>query len=213
MTTTHPRSVERPRGELRTLLGAFWRDPARLGALVPTSRALSRRLSSVVPATGQPVVVELGAGTGPVSLAVRDRLPPAGRQLAVEVDPDLVVHLRRTKPWLDVVEADAAQLRTLLAERGLTRADAVVSTLPWSLFDTGQQRLILDEVAAVLAPTGAFTTVAYLPSLPLAGARLFRRLLHDRFEEVVAGPVVWNNLPPAVTYVCRRSRREPANHA
>ena len=47
--------------------------------------------------------------------------------------------LRQAHPGLEVVEGDAAKLQSLLAERGVEHADAVVSGLPWALFDDTTQ--------------------------------------------------------------------------
>ena len=38
------------------------------------------------------------------------------------------------------------------------------------------------------------------------GARRFRALLDEVFDEVLTTRTVWRNLPPAVSYVCRRPR-------
>jgi phosphatidylethanolamine/phosphatidyl-N-methylethanolamine N-methyltransferase len=175
-----------------------------MGAVAPSSARLARVLASVVPRCGEPVVVELGPGTGVVSAAIDRRLPPGARHLAVELDPAMVRYLRRARPGLEVVPGDAAALRALLAERDVQQVDAVVSGLPWALFDTGTQRAILDQVAAVLAPGAAFTTFAYVHGLPIAAARRFRRTLDEVFDEVLTSSTIWRNLPPALTYVCRR---------
>ncbi|WP_214408686.1 hypothetical protein [Sphaerisporangium fuscum] len=116
----------------------------------------------------------------------------------------MVAHLRRAKPWLEVVRGDAAELCGLLERAGVTRADAVVSTLPWSLFPGALQARVLGQVGRVLTPAGAFTTVAYLTGLPLPGARAFRRRLRAAFEEVLVTGPVWRNIPPGLAYVCRR---------
>ena len=158
----------------------------------------------MVPRSGGPVVVELGPGTGAVSAAIDRRLPEPGRHLAVEIDPGMCEYLRRTRPTLEVVPGDARQLAALLAERGVGRVDAVVSGLPWALFDPSTQESILGEVARLLAPAGAFTTFAYLHGMPLNTARRFRRTLAATFDEVVVSKTVWRNLPPAFGYVCRR---------
>lgn len=100
------------------------------------------------------MVVELGPGTGAISEAIRERLAPGSRQLAVEIDPGMVAHLRRARPWLDVLQGDAARLGALLGERGVSRVDAVISTLPWTLFPNDAQEAILGEVGRVLRPTG-----------------------------------------------------------
>ncbi|MEV8631135.1 methyltransferase domain-containing protein [Streptosporangium sp. NPDC051023] len=190
--------------DLQAFLSAALRRQRVVGAIAPSSPALARALSAVVPTSGTPVVVELGPGTGPISEVIRERLAPGSRHLAVEIDADLVAHLRRTRPWLDTLHGDAADLGKLLAAVGVERADAVVSTLPWSLFPGETQERILREISEVLAPAGAFTTVTYLHALPLAGARALRRRLRSAFDEVLITGPVWRNLPPGMTYVCRR---------
>jgi phosphatidylethanolamine/phosphatidyl-N-methylethanolamine N-methyltransferase len=109
---------------------------------------------------------------------------------------------------METIQGDAADLGELLASAGAGRVDAVVSPLPWSLFPGEQQERIVGEIGRVLAPGGAFTTVTYLHAVPLAGARAFRRRLRSAFDEVLTTGPVWRNLPPGMTYVCRR----PAVH-
>lgn len=168
---------------------------------------LADTLASVVPRSGEPVVVELGPGTGSVSAAVQRRLPAGGRHLAIEADVDLAEHVRRGYPGVDVVHGNAEDLGSLLAEYDVHRADAVVCGLPWTLFPLAQQRRILDRIADVLAPGAAFTTFAYLHARTLPGARRFHRMLGAMFDEVIVSRTVWGNLPPARVYVCRRAVR------
>ncbi|MEC3980807.1 class I SAM-dependent methyltransferase, partial [Amycolatopsis sp. H20-H5] len=125
----------------------------------------------------------------------------------VDLDPHLVAYLRRTRPELDIVEGDAADLRELLAGRGIERADAVVSGLPWALLGERRQERVLAEISTLLGADGVFTTFAYLHALPSRAARTFHALLRSQFEEVFPTRCVWRNAPPAVTYVCRRAVR------
>jgi phospholipid N-methyltransferase len=185
--------------EYQTFFAAALRRPGVIGAVAPSSAGLSDLLSLVTPSTGSPVVVELGPGTGSVSAAIQRRLPEKGRHIAVEIDPAMVSFLRLNQPSLEVVHGDAGDLSSLGVE-----ADAVVSGLPWSLFRPARQRQILDEVASILTPGGAFTTFAYRHAGALAGARSFPRLLHSIFDEVIVSHTVWWNMPPARIYVCRR---------
>nr|BFE78955.1 hypothetical protein GCM10020093_015560 [Planobispora longispora] len=62
---------------------------------------------------------------------------------------------------MDVTVADAVKLPQLLWERGLDRADVIVSGLPWAAFSGETQTSLLDAVTAVLGPNAAFTTFAY----------------------------------------------------
>jgi phospholipid N-methyltransferase len=199
-------TLPRLRSPHHAFLLAALRRPGQIGAVAPSSPQLAALLASVVPTEGAPVVVELGPGTGAISAAIEERQPPRARHLAVELDRGMADYLRRTRPGLEVVQGNALTLSTLLAERTVPAADAVISGLPWSLFDRATQRDILDEAAGVLAPNGAFVTFAYSYTVVMPPARRFRRLLHEVFDEVVVTRTVWRNLPPAFAYICRRPR-------
>jgi phosphatidylethanolamine/phosphatidyl-N-methylethanolamine N-methyltransferase len=193
-----------PADARRAFLAAFVRRPGTMGAVAPSSARLSAVLTSIVPTAGSPVVVELGPGTGAVSAAIDQRLPPRSRHLAVELDAAMVEYLGRTRPGMEVVHGDARNLGKLLAERDVTHVDAVVCGLPWALFDEPTQHAVLTEVGDAIGPTGAFSTFAYVSGMALPAARRFRRTLRARFEEVIVSATVWRNVPPAFVYVCRR---------
>ena len=203
---TRPPRAASPRAARRAFLAAVLRNPGQVGAIAPTSDAMAELLTRIVPRSGTPVVVELGPGTGAVTGVIDDRLPPGARHVAVELDPAMAAFLQRTHPGLEVIEGDAVKLGALLAEHDVEHADAVVSGLPWSLFDDETQASILSQIAAVVGPDGAFTTFAYKHGLALSAARRFRRALHETFEEVLVTATVWRNVPPAFIYVCRRPR-------
>jgi phosphatidylethanolamine/phosphatidyl-N-methylethanolamine N-methyltransferase len=188
----------------RTFLERAVRKPNLVGAVAPSSPNLAREMAAVVPSTGRPVVVELGPGTGALSGAIAERLPADGRQMAIELDSGMIEYLRVELPWLEVIQGDAARLGELLGAAGIGKVDAVVSGLPWSIFPARLQQDILDQVGAVLAPGGAFTTFAYVHALGMSGARQFRRRLDLSFDEVLTSHTVWRNVPPARIYVCRR---------
>lgn len=190
----------------REFLGAWVRNPARVGAVWPSSPKLSATLARIAPGRGEPVVVELGPGTGAVTAQVARRLAPGGRHLAVELDPAMARYVERNHPGVEVINGDAAKLATLLAERGVTRVDAVISGLPWSLFDRSTQRAILGQVVEVIGDTGAFATFAYSHTMPMPSARRFKATLQETFDEVVTTRTVWRNVPPAFCYLCRRPR-------
>jgi phospholipid N-methyltransferase len=186
-----------------TFLRRALREPALIGAPAPTGSALAAEIARAVPATRASTVVELGPGTGAICPAVRARLAPGSRYVAVELDGELVAHLRRTLPWLEVLPGDAADLRAVLDDAGVGEVDTVVSSLPWTLLPPAKRRSMLAGIAATLAPGGVFATITTLTALP-ARVRDLRRCLDATFDEVVATRPVWRNLPPSRLYVCRR---------
>ncbi|NRQ39531.1 SAM-dependent methyltransferase [Nonomuraea sp. NN258] len=187
-------------------LGQFLRAPATIGAVAPSSRRLASAVCAPVPERGEPTVVELGPGTGPFTAEIQRRLDGRGQHLAVEVNEALAVLLAARFPAVDVVHADAAELCRLLADRGLSQADVVVSGLPWAAFPNELQCALLDAVTSAMGPAAAFTTFSYIHAIPLSSARRFRALLAERFEEVVPGRTVWRNAPPAFVFHARRPR-------
>jgi phospholipid N-methyltransferase len=190
-----------------TLFLRQWvRAPGRMGAIAPSSRYLAEAVCAPMPEQQEPIVVELGAGTGPFTAEIQRRLSGRGRHLAVEIDAQLAEHLRHRHPGVEVIQRDAAHLRQLLDERDIDRADVVVSGLPWALFRPDTQQQLMDATAAVLGPAGAFTAFTYLHAVPLAAARRFRDLLADRFEEVIPSRTIWRNIPPAFVLHARRPR-------
>lgn len=180
----------------------FLRSPLTTASAIPSSRTLSEQMAAPIPDEGEPVVVELGPGTGAFTEVIRRRLDGRGRHLAVELNPRLADVLAKRFPDVDVVVADAERLPELLADRGVL-ADVVISGLPWAAY----RGRLTEAVAAAMRPAGAFTQFTYTwtrwagPSRrQLAG---FRRC----FEEVVLSRTIWGNVPPALVHVMRRPRR------
>lgn len=189
---------------LLVFLAAALRSPATVGAVAPSSSHLATRLAAVVPRVGNPVVLELGPGTGAVTSAIALRLCGRGRHLAVEIDAALANYLRVEHPDVEVLVGDAAEVDRLLAEHQVPAVDVVVSALPWSLIGVGAQRAIVMNAAQSLRPGGCFATFVGLHTLAMSRARRFRALLDEVFDEVLPTRTIWRNLPPAVAYVCRR---------
>lgn len=194
----------RPGGRSVSFLREFVRDPMSVGAVAPSGAALAEVATAAVPRAGSPVVVELGPGTGAFTRRIQERLPRAGRHIAVELNARFAGRLAVAHPAVDVVVADATDLRRVLAGRGLGRADVIVSGLPWAAFGEQAQGDILAEVVAVLPPDGVFTTFAYVHARWAPPAQRLLRSLRSRFDEVVVSRTVWANVPPALVYVCRR---------
>ncbi|MGW5647079.1 class I SAM-dependent methyltransferase [Saccharopolyspora sp. NPDC003752] len=192
------------RNDLRLFVRTALQSPARVGALTPTGRAVSALTASVAPDRPDATVVELGPGTGSITDAITARMAGSGRQFAVELDPGLAAHLRRTRHGVRVLQADALALDEVLAGAGIRpgSVDAVVSSLPWTLLAPEDRAALLRSVAGALRPDGTFSAIGYLTALPHK-ARSFRRQLEATFRETRTSSVVWSNLPPARVYRCR----------
>ncbi|GAA3675392.1 methyltransferase domain-containing protein [Nonomuraea antimicrobica] len=185
-------------------LWEFIRSPLRTAALLPSSAELAEHMVVGVAERGEPVVVELGAGTGAFTSAIQRRLNGRGRHVVVELNERFAAEIAQAYPSVEVVCDDAVRLPALLAGLGVWRVDVVVSGLPWVAY-AGEPPLI-ESVARVLSPEGVYTQFAYNWTRWAAPARRLHGGLRAQFEEVVTTMTVWRNLPPARVYVARRPR-------
>ncbi|WP_018333759.1 class I SAM-dependent methyltransferase [Actinomycetospora chiangmaiensis] len=180
----------------------FVRSPWTTASPLPTSSAACEVALSPLPAHGDPVVLELGAGAGATSSVVARRLDGRGRHIAVEVNPRLASALSRRHPDVEVMCDEAVSAMAELAASG-TSVDLVFSTLPISL---AEDRSFLVAAGALLTPTGALSQVQHSWTRPLPWAKAAERALGDAFEEVVVSRTIWRNVPPATVTIARRPR-------
>jgi phospholipid N-methyltransferase len=180
-------------------LGAFLREPLTVGALWPSSSALSRLVLASCDFQPGDTVVELGPGTGAFTELILDRLQERGRFLALEINPASVALLRGRFPRCHVIHDSAENLARHVGRR---RAACIVSGLAWGNMLPRTQNRILREILRALAPGGHFVTFAYLHALWFPTSLRFRRRLFRNFARVETSPIVWRNLPPALVYRC-----------
>jgi phosphatidylethanolamine/phosphatidyl-N-methylethanolamine N-methyltransferase len=195
-----------PATELSSFLRALRRSPRQVGAIAPSSPFLAERLTAVVPALDKCTVVELGAGTGAVTGKILQRLNGDSQLIVVERDAKLAELLTSRCPSARVFNDDARNLPGLLSELDVVGVDSIICGLPWSLFTKQERTSLLSTIRRSLKPSGVFTTFAYLHALIFPSARRFHDELGANFEEVLPTRAILRNVPPAITYACRRPR-------
>jgi len=179
-------------------LSKFLKHGTAIASLAPSSRWLSRATVANIDWSRPNVVVELGAGTGPITRELAARAGDQTRLLVVERDPDFAEILRERysgRPNLEVIEGDVRDLAGMLADRGVAQVDHVVSGLPVPSFTKDLQRSLFQNVRDVLKPDGTYNQIT---EMPLVYWNFYRRFFdHVQF---VFEP---RNFPPAGAYFCR----------
>jgi phosphatidylethanolamine/phosphatidyl-N-methylethanolamine N-methyltransferase len=179
-------------------LGKFLKHGTAIASLAPSSPWLSRATVRNIDWGRARVLVELGAGTGPITRVLAERARPECRVIVIERDPDFARLLRDRFAHLsnfDVVEADVRDLAGLLADRGVGRADHIISGLPVPSFPRDLQRDLFRVVRTTLNPSGTYNQITELPWVYWGFYRRYFDEVRFTFEP--------RNLPPAGAYFCR----------
>jgi len=179
--------------ERRRFLRSFLTAPRQVGAVLPTSSRTAAKMLDMAEIERRRRVVELGAGSGPITRETLPRLAPDARFWAFELDRSLAAGLSRelSDPRLEVVAGSATGME---AHLGGERADAIISAIPFTSLPKPAGAEILDAVERCLADDGVFIVLQYSP--------MVEGELRRRFPTVERriSPV---NVPPAVLYACR----------
>lgn len=178
-------------------LKKFIRHGTAIASLAPSSRKLSLATVANIDWANTHTLLELGAGTGPITAVIAEKARPECRIMALERDPDFVDRMKvrfANVPNVEVIQGDVRNLPEILAERGLESVDAVVSGLPIPSFPPELQEALFENVRKVLKPGGPFSQITEMPWVYL---RLYKKYFDNvrfRFEP--------RNLPPAGAYHC-----------
>lgn len=178
---------------------AWLGDPLRVGAVVPSGRALASAITAEVTPASAPVI-ELGAGTGAFTEALLRRGVAEERLLLVEPDPGFAKLLEQRFPAASVLRIDADALGDLRLFAG-EQAGVVISGLPLLSMPPRKVIAILEGAFHHLRPGGAFFQFTYGPRCPVARTLLDRLGLRSRRT---GGTLA--NVPPASVYRLTRRR-------
>jgi phospholipid N-methyltransferase len=181
---------------------AFIREPMTVGALWPSSVALSRAVVGSCDFGRTSTVVELGPGTGSFTELLLERLDQSGQLLALEISQTNINVLRQRFPRCRAIHDSAENLARHL---GLQRADCIISGLAWGNMLPAAQDRIMSAILSSLTPNGQFVAFAYVHARYYPTTLRFRKLMFREFARVETTPIIWPNLPPAYVYRCWRS--------
>jgi phospholipid N-methyltransferase len=192
-------SLQQPasRSEQLLLFGRnFLKHPKMLGSLIPSSRFLVNHVLAEVDWDRARVFVEYGPGVGTFTTEILRRMRPDAVLVALETNAEFVRFLRGKlhDDRLHVIHGSAADADSALARLELSRADYVISGIPYTTMPPEVRDIILRKTHSVLDSEGAFLvyqfTRAVLPYLQ----RVFGSVQQE-FEPL--------NVMPARLFYCR----------
>ncbi len=172
-------------------LKRFLQRPFQVASIIPSSRALIRRVAGKMDFTQPRVIVEYGPGEGCHTREIVRRMHPDSQIILFELDPELAQHLEeqfRGDRRVTILNRDCALLSQELAQRGHTHCDYIVSGIPFSILEPEKKRALLRSTYDSLAPHDSAAFIIYQVTNELVG--------HCRHFPRVESEYCLQNLPP-----------------
>ena len=199
----HHGQITGEREPLPKIIASYWRflvaglaNCMQTGAVVPSQRFLISRMIAPVPIDYRGQIVELGSGTGALTLRLAARCPQA-RILACEINPVLAgdfesrVAACGLAQRVDVVAESAEGVLSRLRRDGPQRPDFVISGIPLGNLDRDSALALIRSIHRTLAYSGLY--IQFQHSL------IDRKKIKNTFSKLYTRPV-FLNFPPAVVY-------------
>jgi phospholipid N-methyltransferase len=182
-------------GDVLLFARNFFRHPRMLGSIVPSSRFLMAAAGAINWGRAR-VIVEYGPGVGTITAEVLRQLRSDATLIVIEMNPDFVRHLSSSlnDRRLRVVEGSAAQVDEILRRFGCTRADYIISGIPFSTIPAPVREQILRKTCDVLEPGGAFLVYQFSTRVLQDLKRVFG-YVGRRFQPL--------NVLPAHLFICQ----------
>ena len=190
-------------GEKQLFFARWIKSPLTLGAILPSSKNLSRFVASSVLEENRALirqkkyVLEIGAGTGSFTSALLEAGIPCDQIISVELDPKLFSYLQKRFPQVKTMCEDASKLHKILPDALRDNIATVVSGIPMMSLPAQVREAIIGSSFSLLGDTGLFYQFTYSPfsSIPAETFKLVKRRIGT----------VFFNVPPATVWSYRRS--------
>ena len=174
-------------------LRGFLKHPVMVGSIIPSSRILIEKMLRPVDWENTRVFVEYGPGVGTFTRPILEQLGPDATLVTIDTNADFTHYLRESidDPRLVAVNGSAADVEKILEDRGLGKADYVLSGLPFSTLPPGVGDAIAEATSQVIRPGGAFLVYQFSPKV--------RNFIEPHFAPIERG-FEWVNVPPATLF-------------
>ena len=186
-----------------TYLRFFWAGlvkHAQTGGIMPSQRFLIAKMIAPVPRTYRKRIIELGAGTGALTLQLASRCREA-RIVACEINPDLARDHSKNcdragvNKRVELFTGSASSLLSELGKTGAKKPDFVISGIPLGNLGGAKALAMIDAIHETLQEGGMY--IQFQHSL------LDHKKIKIRFPKLQTVPA-FMNFPPAFVYYASR---------
>lgn len=180
-------------------LSEYIQHPARVGAILPSSKYLARKVIGDIQFDSAQYIVEFGPGTGIFTEEILTKRSPDTIVVLVELSDEFyhnLVERFEGEDNLFIINGSAENIDWYLRKLNIPYVDYVVSGLPFTTLPTEISKKIINKTKSVLKDDGLFITFQYT---------LLRKKLFRDFFHYVKVKKEFRNFPPAYVLSCRNN--------
>jgi phosphatidylethanolamine/phosphatidyl-N-methylethanolamine N-methyltransferase len=178
----------------------YLRSPRSVGSVIPSSRALGRGVAAETAWEPGQYVVELGGGTGSITMGLIERGIPRDRLVVIELDGPMHAYLKERLPGVNVIQGDATRLDEILLRLGVDVVSTVISGIPMVGNPIPLRRAIVGQGMKVVRPGGFMLQYSYSPVAPIPAKDFGVKARLARY-------VLWNFPPASVWKITKLPQR------
>ena len=198
--------------QMSHFIKAFIQNPLGVSTIFPASTALATAMALGSEIKDRKNIVEIGVGTGALTSAMLPLMGPDHSYTGFEIDPTFYKYLEKNftkKHSAEIKNFKHFEFRTESAEHISQffleqSVDVVVSSLPWSVFESDMQNSILNEIYKIMKPGGVFSFYNYMTASQFQLFKNFRANIDSKFSSLGSTHTVWASFPPAKVWVAKK---------
>lgn len=175
----------------------YIKHPRDIGAIIPSSKQLAKRMMDAISFQNASCIVEYGAGTGVFTKQLIINRSPHTALLIIERNKQFYEILCRKYGHLNnvyIVHGSAQYIDDYMKQFSISKIDYVVSGLPFTSLPLSISQLILKKTAQLLGTNGTFVTFQY--------SKMKQSFFQTFFKQIERKKVYWN-VPPAYIFTCK----------
>ena len=161
--------------------------PSRVGAALPSSKKVAKIVAEQIPSSLAGKIIELGGGTGVITMALLEKGIPEKKLIVVERSLHMFKHLKNHFSNVCIINGDAADLQKLISNPN-DKISAVVSSLPLRLLAADVVSRIYQQIYSLLEKDGLYIQYTYHLNTPRDSKPSGFTFLYRK--------IIWSNLPP-----------------
>ena len=181
----------------------FLNKPKTIGAIIPSSKYLSKKILSFVDFNKEGIVLlEYGPGTGPFTSEIVKYLKPTDQLIVIELNSKFAADLKeKFKKYKNVkiYEDCVSNIQKILTKERIEEVDYIISGIPFSVLPRDVIQDILINTKSIMSNNTLFLLYQYSK---------FKKGTFEKYFKMIDIKFVLRNIPSAYVFCMNKIKFE-----